>query len=478
MASNPKAIIWFRQDLRLRDNPALTYAASVGEVLPIYILDEKNNSNFPLGRASRWWLNHSLRSLDKSLNGALCTFRGDPIKILKELVSTYQIENVFWNRSYEPWQVERDTAIKRKLQIMGIKVESFNGSMLHEPWEVLKPNGHPYKVFTPFYKQHRIKTIPQTDTVNRGHLRFFIPNQHNTDLKSLNLIVENDWSKNMMSEWTPGEEGGKKALKLFLSQGLYQYKLGRDFPERNAVSKLSPHLHFGELSPIRAWNEVNNYATSENLETQAEHFYRELVWREFSCSLLYYFPELTVKNINKRFNAFPWQKSSELLSRWQDGETGYPLIDAGMRQLSRTGYMHNRVRMITASFLVKNLLIDWRIGAEWFWDSLVDADLANNYCSWQWVAGSGVDAAPYFRIFNPVTQSKKFDSEAKYIKNWVPELVPCPNKYIHDPSSAPSKDLQQQGIKLDKDYPSAIVELKTTREAALNAYKSLKAVSQ
>ena len=408
----------------------------------------------------------------------MCTFQGDPIKIIKELVSTYQIENVFWNRSYEPWQVERDTAIKRKLQIMGINVESFNGSMLHEPWEVLKPDGRPYKVFTPFYKQHRIKTTPQTGTVNLGHLRFVIPNQHNTNLKSLNLISENDWSKNMMSEWTPGEEGGEKALKLFLSQGLFQYKLGRDFPERNAVSKLSPHLHFGELSPIRAWNEVNNYAISENLETQAEHFYRELVWREFSCSLLYYFPELTVKNINKRFNAFPWQKSSELLSRWQDGETGYPLIDAGMRQLSRTGYMHNRVRMITASFLVKNLLIDWRIGADWFWDSLVDADIANNYCSWQWVAGSGVDAAPYFRIFNPVTQSKKFDSEAKYIKNWVPELVPCPNKYIHDPSSAPSKELQQLGIELDKDYPSAIVDLKTTREAALNAYKSLKAVSQ
>ena len=282
----------------------------------------------------------------------------------------------------------------------------------------------------------------------------------------------------MLSEWIPGEEGGEKALKLFLDQGLFQYKLGRDFPERNAVSQLSPYLHFGELSPIRVWNEVNNYAISENLESQAEHFYRELVWREFSCSLLYYFPELTVRNINKRFDAFPWRESSELLSKWQDGETGYPLIDAGMRQLSRTGYMHNRIRMITASFLVKNLLIDWRIGAEWFWDSLVDADLANNYCSWQWVAGSGVDAAPYFRIFNPVTQSKKFDSEAKYIKKWVPELVPCPNKYIHDPSSAPSKDLQQLGIKLDKDYPSAIVDLKTTREAALNAYKSLKAVSQ
>ena len=211
MASNPKAIIWFRQDLRVKDNPALTYAASFGEVLPIYILDEKNNADFPLGRATRWWLNYSLLSLNKSLNGALCSFQGDPIKIIEELVSTYQIGNVFWNRSYEPWQVERDTAIKSKLQIMGIKVESFKGSMLQEPWEVLKPDGHPYKVFTPFYKQHRIKTIPQTDTVDLGHLRFVKPNQHVTDLKSLNLISENDWSKNMMSEWIPGEEGGEKA---------------------------------------------------------------------------------------------------------------------------------------------------------------------------------------------------------------------------------------------------------------------------
>ena len=478
MATNRRAIIWFRQDLRLKDNPALAAAASIGEVLPIYILDEKNNADFQIGRASRWWLNHSLQSLNKSLQGALCAFRGDPIEIIENLVSTHQISNVFWNRSYEPWQVQRDTAIKSSLQNLGTNVESFKGSVIHEPWEVLKPDGQPYKVFTPFYKQHRIKAIPQTDDFDINSLRLVRPNQLNTDLKCLDLSSENDWSKNMLSEWTPGEKGGEKALELFLNQGLFQYKLGRDFPEKKAVSRLSPYLHFGELSPSRIWDEVNNYAISENLENQAEHFYRELVWREFSRSLLYYFPELTMKNINRRFDAFPWRKSSMLLSKWKDGETGYPLIDAGMRQLSRTGYMHNRVRMITASFLVKNLLLDWRLGAKWFWDSLVDADLANNYCSWQWVAGSGVDAAPYFRIFNPVTQSKKFDSEAKYIKKWIPELVSCPNKYIHDPSSAPNKDLQHLGIKLGKDYPSAIVDLKTTREAALTAYKSLKTISQ
>ena len=291
-------------------------------------------------------------------------------------------------------------------------------------------------------------------------------------LDSLNLVSEDKWSKEMILNWTPGADGAENSLVTFLTRGLPQYKRGRDYPSMEAVSRLSPHLHFGEVSPNHLWHAVTEFASHNKLDTQAEHYQRELAWREFSYSLLHYFPDLDVKNLNNRFDEFPWSKNTELIKKWRAGQTGYPLIDAGMRELSNTGYMHNRVRMITASFLVKNLLVDWRSGAQYFWDALVDADLANNSCSWQWVAGSGADAAPYFRIFNPVTQSKKFDPDAKYIKQWIPELTDCPNKYIHDPSSAPSSELQYFGIRIGKTYPSAIVDLKASREAALNAYHS------
>lgn len=475
MTSTTKSIVWFRQDLRLQDNPALEFAASVGEILPIYILDEKNASDWRPGKASRWWLNESLQSLNKSVNGTLRVFRGDPLKVIEELITEFGISNIFWNRCYEPWQVLRDKAIKSKIQKVGVKARSFNGSLLFEPWEIKKSDGSAYKVFTPFYKQSRLKGTPKEMNSDYLHnLRFVCKSQQSTEVDSLNLLKENDWSKNLSSRWTPGEKGGEKTLKLFLDSGLCQYKVGRDFPAKDAVSNLSPYLHFGELSPNHVWHAVNKFAALENLEAQAEHFHRELVWREFSYSLLHYFPDLTSRNFNKRFDYFPWQRNTQLIEKWQGAETGYPLIDAGMRELASTGYMHNRIRMVTASFLVKNLLIDWRVGAKWFWESLVDADLANNYCSWQWVAGSGADAAPYFRIFNPVTQSKKFDPDAKYIKRWIPELKKCPKKYIHDPSSAPGSELRQLGIKLDQSYPSAIVDLKTTRKAALGAYQSLK----
>ena len=475
MASDTKSIVWFRQDLRLRDNPALEVAASVGKVLPIYIVDEKNAADWCLGRASQWWLNESLRSLNESMNGALCLYRGDPLGIIEKLITEHSISNIFWNRCYEPWQVLRDKTIKSEVRKFGAKARSFNGFLLNEPWEIAKSDGTPYKVFTPFYKQSRSKGTPREASIDYvSKIRFVSNSKKNREIDSLNLLSENVWSTEMASRWTPGEKGGEQVLKLFLERGLCNYKIGRDFPDKEAVSRLSPYLHFGELSPNYVWHKVNNFAVLENIETQAEHFHRELVWREFSYSLIHYFPDLTYRNLNRRFDDFPWKKNDQFIKKWRTGMTGYPLIDAGMRELASTGYMHNRVRMITASFLVKNLLIDWRNGAEWFWDSLVDADLANNSCSWQWVAGSGADAAPYFRIFNPVTQSKKFDPDAKYIRRWITELEKCPNKYIHDPSSAPESELQHFGIKLDQTYPSAIVDLKTSREAALRAYQSLK----
>ncbi len=473
-----KSIVWFRQDLRLKENPALEFAVSLGKVLPVYILDQENTGDWRPGKASRWWLHHSLASLDNALNGSLCTFNGDPFKILTELIADENINNVFWNRCYEPWQVARDKTIKCEIKKLGLNVKSFNGSLLHEPWEVSKSDGTPYKVFTPYYRQTLSKGTPKklhSDYLT--NLNLVSNSKLSGKLDSLNLLSEDKWSKEMILNWTPGEDGAENSLVTFLTRGLPQYKRGRDYPSMEAVSRLSPHLHFGEVSPNHLWHAVTEFASHNKLDTQAEHYQRELAWREFSYSLLHYFPDLDVKNLNNRFDEFPWNKNTELIKKWCAGQTGYPLIDAGMRELSNTGYMHNRVRMITASFLVKNLLVDWRSGAQYFWDALVDADLANNSCSWQWVAGSGADAAPYFRIFNPVTQSKKFDPDAKYIKQWIPELTDCPNKYIHDPSSAPSSELQYFGIRIGKTYPSAIVDLKASREAALNAYHSLKKIS-
>lgn len=469
-----KAICWFRYDLRLDDNPAFAAAiASSDGVLPVFILDSVNAGIHYHGAASRVWLHHSLNALNDSLDNQLFCAKGDPTKILEKLVKKYEITHVFWNRVYEPWQIKRDRSIKKKLKEQNIHAQSFQGNFLYDPLKIQKKDGTPYKVFTPFYRKgclvNQPKPLLPVSTTEKPILI-----KTNTSVASLSLLPDQNWHQSMINHWQPGEIGAANQLSLFIKKGLNGYKKSRDFPSLNGVSKLSPHLHFGEISVNRLWYAIQSAAIQQQCEDDANHFLSELGWREFSNYLLFHFPDLPYNNFQSKFDHFPWHKNKHHLSAWQKGMTGYPLIDAGMRELWQTGFMHNRVRMICGSFLVKNLLIHWHEGERWFWETLVDADLANNSAGWQWVAGSGADAAPYFRIFNPVTQSEKFDPDGDYIKRFVPELSKLPNKHIHKPFDTPKDVLKNAGVTLGESYPNPIVDLKITRESALEAYKTIK----
>ena len=464
------AIHWFRQDLRLADNPALTAAAEHGEVLPIYILDTHHpKKSEHLGGASKVWLHASLKKLNDVLDGNLKFFEGDAVKIIKSLTEEIDVEAVFWNRCYEPWRIERDRKIKEKLSSKNIQAKSFNGSLLWEPWEVFKDNQDPYKVFTPFSKK-AFTLSPREALKKPAKIKYFKDSKGSVSLEDLKLLTGHLWEEKTLSSWQVGEEAAYKKLKSFLKEKVQNYKVGRDFPAEDSISKLSPHLHLGEISPNQVWKETKKLSPTNN----TEHFLRELAWREFSYHLLYYFPKLQRENFQPKFNFFPWKKNKKHLHTWQKGQTGYPIVDAGMRELWKTGYMHNRVRMIVGSFLVKNLLIHWHEGEKWFWDCLFDADLANNSASWQWVAGCGADAAPYFRIFNPILQAKKFDPDACYIKKYIPELAKLPTKYAFAPWEAPKEILEYANVELGTNYPKPIVELQASRDGALEAYEKVK----
>ena len=466
-------IMWFRQDLRLSDNPALLNAIQQGRVLPVFILDEGND--WSIGGASRWWLHHSLLALNESLQGNLWILRGDAAELLPQLAREHSASHAFWNRCYEPSIIRRDSLIKEQLTADGITATSSNGSLIWEPWENLKQDGTPYKIFTPFYK-YAIANNPPAAPSPAANANFDTVKclQGKNRIDDLNLLPEINWYEQIASQWQPGELGARQRLQNFAENGLYDYRDGRDYPAKRSVSMLSPHLHFGEISPREAASVVKQAGDIDSNEEQAAHFIRELAWREFSYYTLYHFPHICQQNMKSQFDRFPWVKDQKSLCLWQQGQTGFPLVDAGMRELWQTGTMHNRVRMIVGSFLVKNLMIHWLEGARWFWDCLLDADLANNSCSWQWVAGSGADAAPYFRIFNPVTQSTKFDPEGSYIRKYVPELNGLSNKAIHDPSSAAASELEKAGVILGEHYPRAIVDLKESRVRALDAYKALR----
>ena len=471
--ASPPAIVWFRQDLRLADNPALDAAIKSGApILPLFILDDVNAGTYAMGGASCWWLHQSLESLDKSLGGGLVLLRGDAKVLLPALARAVGADKVFWNRCYEPWRIERDGALKAALGNEGFTVRSFNASLLFEPTDILKADGTPYRVFTPFYRKGCLGTasVPREPLQLSGDINLFASYQ-GEKLADLCLLPEVPWYKEMASLWQPGEAGAKQRLDDFLATGLDQYKECRNRPDLRNVSRMSPHLHFGEISPNQIW-----YAAKEHGSENAgdlESFLSELGWREFSYNLLYHFPELPCENLQKKFNGFPWRDDAKALALWQRGQTGFPIVDAGMRELWRTGYMHNRVRMVAGSFLVKNLLIDWRHGEAWFRDTLLDADLANKSASWQWVAGSGADAAPYFRIFNPVTQGKKFDPDGSYVRKYVPEIKDLPTRFLHNPWEAPTRVLSDAGITLGQDYPRPIVDLKESRQRALAAFSSL-----
>lgn len=464
-------IHWYRQDLRVSDNPALSEAAKHGTVIPIYILDDINSGNYAIGSAGRCWLHHSLVALNKQLNQRLMVFRGDAVDILRSLCTQHNVKAVFWNRCYEPWRIRRDKAIKKMLRAMNVQATSYNGSLLWEPLHNLKADGSPYKVFTTFYKKGCLSsTAPIRPPLPKPpSLKLANESISEVTIDDLQLLPHKNWHSKFQTHWSTGEAGAQQTLETFIAESINRYKDGRDFPSANAVSRLSPYLHWGEISPHQLWYRISLHTDNEHIE----HVKRQLAWREFSYSLLFHFPTLVEKNLQTKFDAFPWQEHPQLLKRWQQGVTGYPIVDAGMRELWQTGYMHNRVRMIVGSFLVKNLLIHWRHGMQWFWDCLLDADLANNSVSWQWVAGCGCDAAPYFRIFNPVTQGEKFDPEGIYTRQYVPELSRLDNKYLFKPWSAPASVLARAGVRLGQDYPLPIVDLKTSRDHALSAFKSL-----
>ncbi len=460
--SKETIIVWFRQDLRLADNPALHAAASKGDVLPVYILDDDNAGERKMGAASRVWLHTSLQKLNESLSGHLILQKGDAAKIIPELVKETGAKGVYWNRCYEPWRIKRDKAIKQQLDDDGLDIKSFNGSLLWEPWDVKKDDGTPYKVFTPYYRKGCLKAPdPRKPLQTPSNLSFASANSLSlSDLELLPPPAEGPWDEDMISYWQAGETGARERLKDFLADGIGDYKEGRNMPAQENVSRLSPHLHWGEISPNQVWYAA--MASGDPHERNIDCFLSELGWREFSYSLLYYNPEIHWKNLQEKFDTFPWNETCDTLPAWQTGHTGYPIVDAGMRELWATGYMHNRVRMVVGSFLVKHLLTHWRRGEEWFWDCLVDADAASNTASWQWIAGCGADAAPYFRVFNPITQGEKFDPKGVYIRRWVPELEHVEDKYIHKPWESPNPPA---------DYPAPVVDHKAGRERALQAFK-------
>jgi deoxyribodipyrimidine photo-lyase len=459
-------ILWLRQDLRLKDNPALV-AASSYPILPIYIND--TTATYQTGSASRWWLHHSLKKLQDSLKGNLSFYQGDPQEVLLNLLQRFSVQGVYWNRCYEPFQIDRDKKIKTSLKMKGLDIKSFNGSLLFEPWDVLKNDGSPYKVFTPFYKNGCLSRPAPRKPLDVPQGLNLLKDKESFLLEKFDFLPHHAWSKKLENHWEIGEEAAQKRLYDFIDHDLRHYKKGRDFPAQKTTSRLSPYLHFGEVSPNQVWYAAQTQKPDDNLI----HFLSELGWREFSYYLLYHFPHLPHQNFNSKFDAFPWIEAPSFLEKWQKGKTGYPIVDAGMRELWQTGSMHNRVRMIVGSFLVKNLRLHWRQGASWFWDCLVDADCANNSAGWQWVAGSGADASPYFRIFNPVTQGQKFDPEGSYTYHHVPELKNLPIRYLFNPWEAPQDVLEKAGVILGKTYPFPLVNLQQSRKEALEAFKTL-----
>lgn len=471
---NTPVILWFRKDLRLSDNRALAHAAATGRpVLPLYIREPNDG---PLGRAQSWWLHHSLVALSCSLEklGSRLVLRsGAPQAVLSTLVAETGATEILWNRRYDPEGVATDSALKSALRATGITVHSFSGHLLHEPSRMKTGAGGFYRVYTPFWRAFEASVGPE-DSIESPRALPAPPEWPDTEtLGDWHLLpTRPDWAAAFDEVWTPGEAGAHQRLRNFVKTGLQGYAVRRDFPAEPHVSMLSPHLALGEVSPARIWHATRGLAGDVPVE-DVRSFRKELVWREFSYHLLFHFPELPRRNFSEKFGDFPWRSDPEGLRRWQRGETGYPIVDAGMRQLWRTGWMHNRVRMIVASFLVKDLLIDWRDGERWFRDTLVDADPASNAASWQWVAGSGADAAPFFRIFNPITQGEKFDPDGAYVRKFVPELARLETRHIHRPFEASAAILAKAGIVLGKTYPRPIVDHKAARERALASFRSL-----
>jgi deoxyribodipyrimidine photo-lyase len=475
------AIVWFRRDLRLADNPALTAALRAHDaVVPVYVHSPEEEGGWPPGGAQQWWLHHSLTALARDLaaGGAPLTLRRGPAQAaLADVLDATAAGAVYWNRLYEPALIERDRGIKQWLrETRAVEAESFNAALLYEPWQLATGQGEPYKVFTPFWR--RLKSYGLPDHVEPAPAHIPCPAQlpASESVAALALKPTIAWDRGLEANWTPGEQGAHERLAYFCDAIVEAYRTARERPALDGTSALSPHLHCGEIAPrqiVRALRH-RGLAAGESAAT----FLSELGWRDFSHHLLFHFPQTPERPLKPQFEAFPWRdpngEAAPALAAWKAGRTGVPLVDAGMRQLWGIGWMHNRLRMVVGSFLTKNLRLDWLIGATWFWDTLVDADLASNTLGWQWAGGCGADAAPYFRIFNPVRQGERFDPEGAFVRHWVPELAALPSKHIHAPWQAPANVLRTAGLSLGRDYPEPVVDLKASRQAALEAFEQIR----
>ena len=459
-------IIWFRQDLRMSDHAALTAAAAKGPIIPIYILDDETAGSWKIGAASRWWLHKSLESLNSNI--PLVLRRGRADHVIEQVLAETKASAVHFTRDYAPWSGALEQRVKNICEAHQATCHRHGGYLLHEPESIRNGSGEPYKVYTPYSRAcfasgepRALKPIP----------KFEIHATASEKLADWRLLpTQPDWSGGLSESWKPGEENAHHLLHQFLDDGLVDYAEGRDRPDQPFTSRLSAHLHFGEISPHQIWHATRSAMAKAGgvPDRSGEKFLKEVLWREFSYHLLYHFPHFPDHPFKPEYADFPWAENPEALKKWQHGQTGFPIVDAGMRELWHTGIMHNRVRMIVASFLIKDLFVPWQEGERWFWDTLVDADIGANSASWQWVAGCGADASPYYRIFNPVLQGQKFDPEGAYVKKWVPELKDVSTEFIHCPwdMAVPPKS-----------YAQRIVDHAMARDRALEAFKKIKKVA-
>ncbi|RDD41548.1 Deoxyribodipyrimidine photo-lyase [Trichoplax sp. H2] len=480
----PCTLVWLRRDLRLIDNPALFHAAKRGQLITVYIFDEDCSGKRKAGQACLWWLYHSLKSLHNQLsqwNIPLIMKSGnDAFTILKELLDSYNADAIYWNRCYEPFEYNRDCSIEEKLKMENVTVETYQDRVLFEPWTIKTAKGGPVQIYVHFWNQ--CLSLPQP---RKPYDKPKFKNQTGCQSKCDEPAVwqrlaklSQDMPMKLQDFWHPGEEQAISKLKSFIKNSLNAYAEKSQCLRLNTTSNLSPYLHFGEISPFTVWHSVRHASSSAEppavKSESLKQYLRSLGWREYTCHLLFHYPDLPQKCFRSSFEQLKLQVDPVKLQSWQQGNTGYPVVDAGMRQLSVAGIMPNRLRMIVASFLIKHLLVPWQKGEEWFWSKLIDADLAQNAFNWQWAAGSGPNACPYFRVFNPITQGEKFDADGYYVRKWIPELAALPNAYIHKPWEAPSTVLKKANIVLGKTYPRPIVQHKAARELALATFGQTK----
>ncbi|MEM9160249.1 MAG: deoxyribodipyrimidine photo-lyase [Verrucomicrobiota bacterium] len=473
--AEPTALVWFRKDLRISDNPALANAIESGLPVHCLYLLETGKTAWQSGEASKWWLHHALEDLRANLkrsNLRLTIRSGSPEREIPAVLAECNATHLYWNRRYDSESIKVDTQLKSSLTDQGFSVTTSNAALLHEPFRIQNKSGKPFKVFTPFWKTCLTRKIdlPTETRIHDAKPPKEFP--ETLALEDLGLLPTIKWDATFYEYWTPTEAGAHAALESFAKDAVCDYDLQRDIPSTKGTSTLSPFLASGQISPRQIWAQIARKHPLNSPDVQ--RYLSEIGWREFAYHLLFHFPHTTDEPLREEFKHFPWKRDEADLEAWKTGQTGYPMVDAGMRELWATGWMHNRVRMIVASFLVKHLLQPWQEGAKWFWDTLVDADLASNSLGWQWTAGCGADASPYFRVFNPIGQGEKFDAEAVYIKKWVPELSKLPTKYIHRPWDAPKEILEYCQINYGEDYPEPIISHFPARERALEAYHRLK----